>query len=58
MSAATPGPGRSGLELILEEEALGKAIDRKLLGRLWQHVNPYRWQVAATLLLVGPMFLL
>jgi ATP-binding cassette subfamily B protein len=58
MSAATPGPGRSGLELILEEEALGKAIDRKLLRRLWQHVNPYRWQVAATLLLVGPMFLL
>ena len=58
MSAPTPGPGKSGLELILEEEAVGKAIDRALLRRLWQHVNPYRWQVLATLLLVGPMFLL
>jgi ATP-binding cassette subfamily B protein len=58
MTAPTPGPGKSGLELILEEEEIGKAIDRKLLRRLWQHVNPYRWQVGATLLLVGPMFLL
>jgi ATP-binding cassette subfamily B protein len=51
-----PAP-RSGLEQILEEEALGKAIDRALLRRLWGHVNPYRWQVLATLLLVGPLFL-
>lgn len=55
MSATIPPP-RSGLSQILEEEELGKAIDRKLLARLWQHVNPYRWQVAATLLLVGPLF--
>jgi ATP-binding cassette subfamily B protein len=58
MSAADPGAqGRSGLEQILEEEALGKAVDRLLLARLWRHVTPYRWQVAATLLLVAPLFL-
>jgi ATP-binding cassette subfamily B protein len=57
MSAPAAAPVRTGLEQILEEEALGKAIDRKLLGRLWRHVNPYRWQVVATLLLVGPLFL-
>jgi ATP-binding cassette subfamily B protein len=51
-----PGP-RTGLEQILEEEVLGKAIDRQLLVRLWRHVNPYRWQVVATLLLVVPLFL-
>jgi ATP-binding cassette, subfamily B, multidrug efflux pump len=55
---AAPGPQRrTGLEQILEEEALGKAIDRLLLARLWRHVTPYRWQVAATLLLVVPLFL-
>jgi ATP-binding cassette subfamily B protein len=57
MSAAEPGQRRSGLEQILEEEALGKAIDRQLLARLWRHVTPYRWQVGATLLLVAPLFL-
>ena len=51
MSAAEPGPQRrSALEQILEEEALGKAIDRLLLRRLWRHVRPYGWQVIATLL--------
>jgi ATP-binding cassette, subfamily B, multidrug efflux pump len=57
---AQPGPAtplpRSGLSQILDEEALAKAIDRKLLARLWRHVNPYHWQVAATLLLVAPLF--
>ena len=57
MSQPAPPAPRSGLEQILEEEALGKAIDRKLLARLWRHVNPYRWQVLATLLLVAPLFL-
>jgi len=47
---------RTGLERILEEEAVGKALDRALLARLWRHVNPYRWQVVATLLLVAPLF--
>ena len=56
MSAATPEP-RSGLEQILEEEALGKAIDRLLLARLWRHVRPYGWRVFATLGLVAPLFL-
>ena len=41
----------------LEEEALGKAYDGRLLARLWPYVRPYGWQVAATLLLVAPMFL-
>jgi ATP-binding cassette subfamily B protein len=58
VSGAAPPSEKSGLELILEEEALGKAIDRALLARLWRHVNPYRWQVLATLLLVAPMFAL
>ena len=41
-----------------EEEALGKAYDTRLMKRLWAFVRPYRWQVAVTLLLVGPLFLL
>jgi ATP-binding cassette subfamily B protein len=51
-------PPRSGLEAILEEETLGKAVDRRLLARLWPYVAPYRAQVAATILLVLPLFLL
>ena len=41
-----------------EEEALGKAYDTHLLRRLWRYVAPYRWQVAATIAMVVPMFLL
>ena len=41
-----------------EEEALGKAVDRRLIGRLWPFVRPYRWQVTLTLALVLPMMLL
>lgn len=58
MSAPSGGPGRGGIHSILEEEALGKAVDRRLLARLWRYVAPYRGQVAATLLLVVPMFAL
>jgi ATP-binding cassette, subfamily B, multidrug efflux pump len=59
VSAATrTGEPRSGLDAILEEEGLGKAVDRRLLARLWPYVAPYRAQVAANLLLVFPMFLL
>jgi ATP-binding cassette subfamily B multidrug efflux pump len=47
-----------GSNAIFEEEELGKAIDRALLLRLWPLVRPYRWQVALTLLMVAPMFLL
>jgi ATP-binding cassette, subfamily B, multidrug efflux pump len=43
---------------ILEEEALGRAVDRVLLARLWRYVAPYKGQVALTLLMVLPMFLL
>jgi ATP-binding cassette subfamily B protein len=53
-----PGSPRSALEAILEEEALGKAVDRRLLARLWPYVAPYRAQVVATILLVLPMFAL
>ena len=41
-----------------EEEALGKAYDAHLMRRLWRYVAPYGWQVAATLAMVVPMFLL
>jgi ATP-binding cassette subfamily B protein len=57
-AAPRPGESRSGLEAILEEEALGKAVDRRLLARLWPYVAPYRLQVVATLALVVPMFAL
>jgi ATP-binding cassette subfamily B protein len=58
VTAPADGARRGGLGAILEEEALGKAIDRRLLARLWRYVAPYRGQVAATLLLVVPMFAL
>lgn len=58
MSAPASGPSRAGLDAILEEESLGKAVDRRLLARLWPFVAPYRAQVAATIALVLPMFAL
>ena len=56
-----PGTGRqearsSALEAMHEEEALGKAYDTRLMGRLWRYVRPYSWQVALTLGLVVPGF--
>ena len=41
-----------------EEEALGKAYDLHLLGRLWGYVKPYWVQVLCTVALVAPMFAL
>jgi ATP-binding cassette subfamily B protein len=41
-----------------EEEALGKAYDLHLLGRLWHYVQPYWIQVLCTVLLVAPIFAL
>lgn len=41
-----------------EEDALGKAYDAQLLRRLWRYVAPHRAQVALTLLLVAPLFVL
>ncbi len=52
------GARGSGLDAILEEEALGRAVDRRLLRRLWGWVAPYKGQVALTLLMVAPMFAL
>ncbi|MFP6580181.1 MAG: ABC transporter ATP-binding protein [Myxococcota bacterium] len=41
-----------------EEEALGKAYDTQLMRRLWQYVKPYGRQIAGTLALVVPLFVL
>ncbi|MCP3983976.1 MAG: ABC transporter ATP-binding protein [bacterium] len=49
-------PKGAGLNAILEEESLGKAVDRALLGRLWAWVEPYKGKVALTILMVVPMF--
>jgi len=42
----------------MEEEALGKAYDGRLLARLWPYVAPYRVQVLLTLAMVAPLFVL
>ena len=39
MSRTGPAPGA-------EDEVLGRAYDRRLMGRLWQFVRPYRGVVA------------
>lgn len=54
MSAA--GPAGGALAAIHEEDALGRAYDTRLLGRLWRWVAPYRAQVALTLALVPVLF--
>ncbi len=54
MSAATD---RNAVEAFHEEDHLGKVYDRQLIGRLWRYVWPYRGQVALTLFLVVPLFL-
>jgi ATP-binding cassette subfamily B protein len=41
-----------------EEEALGNVYDTRLIRRLWAYVAPYRWQVALTLGMVLPLFVL
>ncbi len=51
-------PPRGGIDLILQEEALGRAIDRTLLARLWRWVQPYKREALATIALAFPMFLL
>ena len=44
--------------MLHEEEALGRAVDSRLLARLWTYVAPYKWQVVLTILMVFPLFLL
>ena len=46
------------LQAMHEEEALGRAYDTRLMARLWAYVRPYGWQVALTLFLVFPIFVL
>jgi ATP-binding cassette subfamily B protein len=61
MSAVDPKPAvrRSGTdEAMHEEERLGKAYDLRMLRRLWSYVAPYWRQVAVTLLIFFPTFLL
>src|SRR5262249_54120689 len=53
--AAARGAGMSAAAF-QEEEALGKAYDARLLGRLWRYVAPYRLQVLATILVTIPSF--
>jgi ATP-binding cassette subfamily B protein len=48
----------AALEAMHEEEALGRAYDARLVGRLWRYVAPYRGQVALTLAMVAPLFVL
>ena len=36
-----------------EEEALGKAYDSRLMGRLLRYMKPYRWSVVFALALVA-----
>ena len=50
--------GNDAQELPHEEEALGRAYDGRLLLRLWPYIQPYRGQVAATILIFFPIFLL
>ena len=45
-------------EMLHEEEALGRAVDSRLLARLWPYVAPYKWQVVLTILMVFPLFIL
>jgi len=49
---------KSAEQIPHEEEALGQAYDGRLLLRLWPYVQPYRGQVATTLLIFFPIFLL
>jgi ATP-binding cassette subfamily B protein len=48
----------AALEAMHEEEALGRAYDARLVGRLWRYVAPHRGQVALTLAMVAPLFVL
>ncbi len=56
MSAEAPNR-KSSLDGALEEEDLGKALDGKLLRRLWHWVSPYTGRMLLTLALAVPMFL-
>ena len=55
--AASTGPSSTG-EAMHEEEAIGKAYDTRLMLRLWPYIAPYKAQIALTLLLFFPMFVL
>ena len=64
MSAPEPGtpardpsedPADPHREALFEEEALGRAYDTRLLGRLWRYVRPYWRQVLVTVLFLFPL---
>jgi len=54
---SAPGPGGASREALMEEEALGRAYDTRLMRRLWVYVAPYRAQVAVTILMLFPLLL-
>lgn len=56
--STTPREAPRSREGIFEEEALGRAMDRRLLVRLWSFVRPYRGRMLLTLLLVFPIWAL
>jgi ABC-type multidrug transport system fused ATPase/permease subunit len=51
------GPGGASREALMEEEALGRAYDMRLMRRLWVYVAPYRAQVVVTILMLFPLLL-
>jgi ATP-binding cassette subfamily B protein len=51
-------PDEESSEELHEEEAIGKAYDSRLLGRLWPYMRPHLGLVSLTLALVFPLFLL
>jgi ABC-type multidrug transport system fused ATPase/permease subunit len=54
---SAPGPGGASREALMEEEALGRAYDMRLMRRLWVYVSPYRAQVVVTILMLFPLLL-
>jgi ATP-binding cassette subfamily B protein len=40
---------------LYEDEIVGKAYDKRLMGRFLRYLRPYRWLMAVTLLLLPPM---
>jgi ATP-binding cassette subfamily B multidrug efflux pump len=57
VSAPNGQGSQGGPESVFQEEALGRAIDRALLSRLWSWVSPYRAKLLLIFVLVVPMFL-
>ncbi len=58
--SAPRGPGvaaPTARDALFEEEALGRAYDARLMGRLWHYVAPYWRQVLVTAAMLFPLLL-